>query len=806
MSFIITSKLLFPDNAFPAGSGVTFDNASTGDRMKCIVEGYFKWSAENAALTFDSATKTITVTSDFDTLSFLRNGFTKPDTFDVTGTGSNDSSYTIADISADGRTITTVEALTDEVAGDCNLFGTTLITAMDYLFNIIGNNEGEDYESRTDKGTLQRYTCDGLYANVSTPVSLLIGTKSFGWVPDVVTGDVSEGTVEGDGISDYKQFFVITTYFRQTTMWTNNLQNSFVSLNPPSELAGRNSLKHICNIEGKFNYYSPVVDHSGNSIDVIGASAWFNQNSINSRPEYELVSCEYWKDNTMVKSLPGLVANYDTYVKLIIGSRSGKFVDTSTKFILSHFLCPQDNTLLENTATTLLQNIRQDEAALIIGDTGISGINIGTAYQSLYNINCVWIDANNVEINFLVKYSPETIAYYKAKSKTDRQYAIIVSCQDVAITTTDLIDRVNVIGDFNNADYDTRNDQIIQPKDYIHCFPFPETVANELSNVQGLEGDFAYTETPFYFETNIVDSVSPTINSVSVQIVATKSGQKDFIIEQKDFNVAQNRKFKDVQSIDITGSRNFILPDDSVWNKVDLVRDDSFDTGTYAGYRLKYGFVLRYESWKQIVQSAMGGNIDIFKDVADVTQQWKKYSDNENTWELKFRVVFNCLGYDGNITTSYMETDIIVWDEDNAPNTPEFTVEVQYFDVDENEVPGIIKGEKTRILAKFSGDTTDFPTGTTAHWGSLFADNNVSGGIQSRRFATSEFNSETGNPFTTADLPTLPPAPFDPDIVVESDNLRMAIWSDVSGRVELDCFIESETDFNLIVPRLGFKA
>ncbi|MEK6821513.1 MAG: hypothetical protein AABY11_03900, partial [archaeon] len=104
----VTSKRFY-DDFTGADGGVDFAMGVVGDRLKLIISFYVKWSKENARIQFTdggpSDYSAIAMTNPFDSLSFRDEGFVVGDTFDIVGSPSNDGSYTIADMSEDGRTI-----------------------------------------------------------------------------------------------------------------------------------------------------------------------------------------------------------------------------------------------------------------------------------------------------------------------------------------------------------------------------------------------------------------------------------------------------------------------------------------------------------------------------------------------------------------------------------------------------------------------------------------------------------------------------------------------------------------------------
>jgi len=805
MGFIATSRLFFDEFTGSGGGGVKYLNQLQGDKVTCEIEGYFFWAIQNQKFIFNAANKTITIAYSpvnglGQTKGFIAAGFTLDDTFDVTGSALNNSSFTITAIT-DGQ-ITVAEVVVDETANSANVWGTTPITDMNFFYDLIANNSTKvDFVSATDKETVQKYSATGLDATVATPVPLTIATKSFGWVTDIVSNDVEgEGFVEGDGIVDYKQKFKITHVFYMTRMWTKELIQNFVNRVAPEEFVKGNHLKHICQIEGLYEECNPFIPHKGSIINEKGEAGWFNQSNCQTLPEYSIASIQYQNDVTseFLTELDGSIVNL---VTLSIYSRSGKFVAGASEFIVNHFLCPLNEAEYVNTSTTLLQNIRLDKKKILMDAAAVNGIEFGTDYQSLTDIQASFVDANYVIITFKVDYSSITKALLKAKSANDRYYAFVVSCQDEAITTTKNIDRVNVLADFQNADYDLRDDSLLTLIDYIHCFKFPNAGVFESNDVVGYEGDPSYIEIPFRIESAVVDQKSPTLKNIKIQIVSTKTDNDDFVLEEKIFDTSLFRKLDDKQIINIETSRGFILPDDNPFNRADIVRYEEGDSGTLVAYKLRYAFALRFESWLEVVQASLGDSYDIFKDIENVVQAWKRYSTGYG-WALKIRMTAQVAGYDDFVTTYQAETNVSILEASDAPTAGnDFDLTIQYFNEAGDEVEGLMKEEKTRIKATFRGDTSVFPAGMTEFNGWMFACDEF-GSIFDRRIACTDFDSEDDSPFSSVGLPNYnPPVPE-----IESANIRLSVFA---NRVILESWYTIPEDDNstniIIVPRLGYS-
>lgn len=807
MAFYVTSRKFYDQWTSTGGGGVNYFQGVTGDKITCVIEGYFKWSVESVRLTFTASTKKISFANQYETKSFLKEGFQIDDDITIAGTTSNNGNFTITEVY--DTYIVVAESVTNETAESGNVYGVTPITAIDYYYNIIGNLEPISFDSKTDKGTLQKYEATGLDASVATPVYAVIGTDSYGWVTELLTGakvDKSDSCyIEGVSIADYKQSFKITQTFICSPLWTVGLLNNFANRKAPDTFLNGNSMRHVAKIDGKFDSNDPFIVHSVIATDTQGRAGWLNQSVTGQRPEYYIESIVYQNPYGDVIERPE--ATEVTDFTIVVRSRSDKFVDgtgapNGTQFIVTISQCPKDIDEYIDTDTTLLENLRIDTKKFENNASTYNGVNYGTAYQSLTTLNAEYNDAGQITITGKIDYSDEIKAWLLSKPDADRYFVITVCTQDVATTTTKGIDRVNMIADFNYNTYDTTDSTLFGLKDYFHVYPYPNTVANESNEVVGFEGDLVYARIPFWIETASSNGIRPTAQSLKVQIVGTKTGSDDFILEEKEFDVATIRKYGNKQIINIENERGFILEDGSKWNYANLIRRSDYDTGTKAYFEIQYGFVIRYESWSEVIQEALLSQYDIANDIEDIVNSWKRYSTG-NGWALKLRITCDMQGYDTDINRYYADTTFTIA---QAGDTPEagstFVTALNYYDEDNEEIAAISQTGKTRIVASFLGDVSTFPSGYTSHYGYIFA-NVPNGDIFNRVMAHSETNSEANSPFSSENLPSNSATSS-----YSSDNLRLSYFA---NRIELDCWIdgsifqEYENNTIYIQSKLGYK-
>lgn len=423
----------FSDAAVPGYNGNIFN------KYRAVINFYWlKYTSTVKRLKFSSSGNTITNDNALDYDSFINTyNFQVGETIQCPQSSSNTGILTI--ISVTDRVITVSNTLTNEEVDTGYIYVTTKVTALDFFYNLIANSESNSYLSKTDIGTLQKYTISGLDASdTSTVHNLLVGTNSFGWVAEPITApNTVTSTIVGAGISTYQQAFTLTHYFFQTPLFLKEQVDNFRKKTAPSEfqdnqLANQspasNGLKYITQINVKYAQGTAYID-SGNSTNTFGTGSWFNMNSQRTQPEFIFNSILYQKasDSSIIEQLD---FGYDVNVILKIKSNSGLFVNNTTPLVLGFFYCPLDDTTYINTpGSNLATNFMGDKAITHLGNTSVNGTNYGTPTQVLKSVIATYVDAYNATITFTVSLSSQFKANFLSKIATDRNYCINVTTE-----------------------------------------------------------------------------------------------------------------------------------------------------------------------------------------------------------------------------------------------------------------------------------------------------------------------------------------------------------------------------------------
>ena len=857
MSIVINNRTFTDEFTGAGGGGVDYLNGNVLGKMTVEIDFYSYLAVTGMSLQFTATENTITNANDLDFTDFISQGWKVGMIIGVDGTNFNDGAKTITAVTA--RVITVAEALVTELdmgSGEsgCSLFDDTPITALDYYYNLVENssiyspasqdliqqlqtaaalsivnpnkniNSYDEYLSLTDKGAIQRFTVDGLDYTSATPKNMFVASISSGWVTNTLTnpdtGETSEVTIVGlgtDGLGGasvtHQQWFRITQTFHIAPFALREQVSNFQKNIAPDYFQDTKALKHICRIDGKFSSTDPNIPHSGSLTDINGLTNWFDQNNIRKRPDYYVDSITYTDDATSL-ALDRLDLDKIVSVLITLKSRAAQFDNGATKIILDFLYLPlAEGDYINTPDTTLRQNLMNDRKLLTEG-TGGSGEWNGTDYQVLTQIVPTWINETTMEIAFKVNLSTFLKNRLKAKSDTDRNYAIAITTQDSGITSTIQTDRVPILCDVNNFDWDKTDDTLLEAVDNIRVYHFPHIGTRPKTSVSGWEGDPVYVEFPFRVKEDYAD-IKPLMKSAGFQIVVTKSGEEDFVLEEKIFETSLIRKLDGIQTIDISEEKNYIgMPDE--YNTASLKRDISFDESdsgsdgiTMRGFLIHYAFVLRYDFWNTIIQNSERIQFALFKDIETPTEAWNTLQ--QNGWELQIRFVAQIKGEYDFVTTfdQYWDIDCKYISEapDAEPGQPPiiFESEVEYLDIETSMLTnGITKGKKTLITRTFTGNFTSMPENFNSLYGYIFADLENIGGVTSRRFASTEFDSEDDSPFSA------PASDGEvPDHSWASKNVRIDVFN-FSKAIVKTIYDDSKNEWSkrakriLFYPKLGF--
>lgn len=805
MATYITDIIHYDEFSEEPGGGTSYLNGNVGGKHISTIEGYFYRAALDKYLRF-SPDGTIENINELDGDSWIDLGFVVGATISVSGSASNDGTYILTGVT--DTVLSTGETFVDEDAESVDIYDDTQVTCVDFYYNIIENSEGENYYSKTDAGAIQRFnnTSYDATGEVGSPQNMFVSSDSWGWVTntlvDTNTGETDQVRITNVETVAHKQYFLINHIFFIAPFWLNDQVQNFENEVPPDYLNSGRSLKYIARVDGNTSCGCGDANHTGSATSPNGCVAWFDQNNKKTRADYYCESITYFDGAT---ELDALDINKVVTVTITLKSRTGQFQfdPLDTRIIAAFTYAPLNTDRYVFTPDTLLrENFINDRCNVLANAGQTDGDFFGTDYQVLTGVQATCASTTTLTVTFDVDFSTALKTFFEGLEKNNRKYFITVMTQDIDITTTNQNDRVNVLCDYNEIEWDKDIDDLIAPFDDLNVNQFPETDASQDSNnVSGYEGDPVVVRFPFGLLQH--DTLDTTLLSAKMEIVAVKTDRDDFVLEGKTFDTSLVRKYNGVQTVDMSETRDYKDMID-YYKDITLVRDATYDTTgatDYAGFIFNYPFVLRYEYWADLIQQADEYQYDIFEDIESPTQAWDTLQ--ANGWELQVKFTGVGQAYEGHEQTYTQYWDITVAGLGEAPESGPILTCTKIFEdtVEEVQVEGIVEGGETLITTIWKGDFSSLPA--TDIYAYIFADYD-GGGVYNRRFASSEFDSDSDSPFSAPDY----------DLTGytqawQTDNMKMYI-SGTSAVIIQTVYDDALYNWTktypelLILPRIGF--
>ena len=763
---ISLSPVDYSDSALPLLDGSLFN------RYKNVINFHFSKYTQPKRLQFKSSGGINTITNinalDYESfldLTFDGNPLLVGETFKVAGSASNTGTLTITAVTA--TVITVSNTLTNETLEVGTIYVTSAVTAMDFYYNLIGNQESLSFVSKTDTNVLQKYTITGIACGTTSPVYLNIGTKSNAWVADTLTGIASTSTIAGAGAATgtgatYKQSFIITHYFSQAPYFLANLQSNFSSLLPPSwyspsisatGLIQGGGLQYVAYLGAKYLSTDITPQNIAQINNQNGISCWLDSNPAGTNPDFSVYSIGYI-DNATSLPLTAIDFTKTVNVTIVLKSASAAFVNNTSVIDLNHFYAPLNPSQYQNTNTTLLQNFVNDRIALTVASmpSGVNGLFYGGNYQVIKGAKATYNSTSQVTVTFQAVFA-STLQTMLIANPGNRNYGLVCTCEGATNMT-----RVSVLCDFNSYGYDQTNSTLLKLWDYNHIYPYPGVLGVGFNTIVGREGDKFVSRIPFQLLTTTVNGISPLLQNIVMSVVAKKTGKADFIIESQTINVGASCSFNGQQTPNISLSRGYNTFPNDPFNLITLkpCKDYNGKTGqNLAGYLLSYPFTLRYDYWNSINPSMPGqGNCSaINNDIQNVNNSWSNLINNG--WSLVLRFTANVQGYDGYITPFTFDTSITCLNLGMPALTgPTYVETTTYYDANPssanygNIVIGILPGSQTRVSMTYTPDGSANPFNSVK--GTMWVDLLGQGGVNGAWLASTEIPNPSGSPWSAA--------------------------------------------------------
>ena len=592
----------------PDNTGVPQLMGCVGDFMYCKIDFYVAWSILDTTFTFNT-NKTITIDNCGGIASFIDAGFQVGDTIVVQGTsrGIDDGTYTIATL--DDSVITVLESIsTTGVYANVNIYGATSINAFDFYYNMVGNNDAQNFISLTDNKSIQKFT--GLtsplyYEHVYT---LAPNATSQAWFNNTVDGVSCVPTITDTGLtSDYKQQFSMVFPFLITPFFLSNQLNMLQSsYQEASTLPGQfvipsyfldQCLGFIYQIDAKFNIINTKADHTtnGNVTFNPGNTSWFDMfyptgvklgSSFINNVQYTFEDIAY--TNSALTIIDGIDINNPTNVSIDIKHTGGGAM-TSDTFVVNFMWLPTNQGAYQNYSNADQTNFRQaflhDRCRTSVGASSANGDQYGTPIQALTNVRATTF-TGGMNVKFTINLGSLTKS---TLTNNNRNYLIWITPQSSTVTNLADSDRTAVLCDVNTAFINTDDATLLSViNGNLNFYQYPDTYV-AYDSFTGFLGQYGLMKCDFLVKNGcIVQNMS---TNIIVEIVNRADGSVASSFPLTSFSNATNGYFDgNITQININQAQNFNLPAGSVYNTFSINRYSTLDTSTQYALEILCGF------------------------------------------------------------------------------------------------------------------------------------------------------------------------------------------------------------------------
>lgn len=681
--------------------------------------------------------------------SFINAGFQVGDTIVIQGTlgGINDGTYTI--LSLTDTVITTTQSIPSTgIFANVNIYGATAINALDFYYNMVGNNDTNTFVSLSDSQTVQRFT------GLTTPeyyygatFTLAPNATSLAWNIATVDGITCVPTVTDLGVTaTYQQQYSLVFPFLITPLFlSDQLPQIQTSLGQTQSINGdsftvpsyftNECLKFIYQIDAKFNVIEPIADHSSKLTTTFanGNTAWFDtffatgvkfNNTFITKPQYILTSTTYTNGSAVV--IGAIDINNVTNVAIDLAHIGGSM--TSGAYVLNFCWLPVNPGSYQNFShedeITYRAAFIHDRCRTYIGNVPSNGDMFGTSLQVLQNVFTTPL-LGGIQVNFQVNFGSLAKSTF---TNSNRNYMIWITPQSPYVNILEDTDRTAVIADVNVATINTDDStQLSIIGGQLNFYQYPDTYI-AYSSFAGFPGQYGLMKCDFLvplgsivqsMQTNIIvqtfNPSTPTITVSSFVLDSFSSNTSSFF----DGNITQ---------VSINQSRNFNLPTGTLYNTASINRYPTLDVSGHYALEILYGFQIGYQYWQ---------NVSPFDPMFLTyhTQYWPVYTQGyangkttKSVWtstqhsRIVMQQIWNILNPATGITTQFIQyANIYANDQIKGTNT---VIDTQ--DGFGNSLNGLFANDApTTIQAIVSGSTQ--PAGSTLEASITVTYNNGSG-------------------------------------------------------------------------------
>ena len=550
--------------------------------------------------------------------------FNVDDTIVITGTSSNNFTSATIQEKIDDNNIRLNQTLTQvsETAGTIYLNQRPKGVTWDY--GLIENAEATNFFSKVD-GNLMRFEY-GTSSNIPNTFTDMNAVGKLSWQLGQITLDNTQvkDVSSSDDINNYRYIIQINQDFLIHPFYLDNQILDLLNEQPPRYFRLSDCLKHVFRFRAYKELQNPNIFQElifdGNE----GNTGWFDEEYNGGDAEYEATNLSY--SNSL-----GLTRDDTVTVTFDIENTADNTNGLAQYVCVNLILLPEDAADYQNINTPMYQNYGFDRALATTGGGAVQGINNGTGWEAINDLT-VTSGTGKVSVSLDIDFGADMQS--KIDSLSNKRYLLSAYAVANGMTASDA-NYVNMLVDVKEIQVDIPDATVTVTNDFYKHDENTYTGAGA-----GLI-DMNVEEEIVADSLILLDRAAPysdiQIDSVKVGIIAT-DGTEVVELYMDDFDLTSAPEIGGLRFVNSTTQDAFAVNPTEIRKNIMFIRSASEDTGTQVAYRVRLPFLIRWETWEQLILSSLPADfLDTAEPFDGYNQQWFRLSVLSG-WDLKYRV------------------------------------------------------------------------------------------------------------------------------------------------------------------------
>lgn len=522
---------------------------------------------------------------------------------------------------------------------------TTPQTYIEYSFGLIGNDEADNFISKTDGSTqiveVKNIDNGDFGYKLATPK----GNKS--WYLDSEAIRVRGNGVGLSNVPNSQAFRIRHKIPISPFMLSSEFADIQAGI-PPDRFEDIACLKYVFQIKTR-----PTIDNPNDETIVVtgtfdGNTGWFNENFNGGVTNYSVDNLVYKQlDDTINPALQ--VTTNETKIQFdLYNTTDTPFEYGSTNLIFGFNYAPADQALYRDipasTSQTMEHNFMFDNVVSTVGGANLPPYSSGTSELKIKSITSTFVNSSHVEVEVRMELSENLVT--RIAANIAQQYMIFITCKDHTLTRDDS-DKVTLLLDAGTFFLDLSDPDMILSDQLYMQHPDSDVDTDGTAEINGRIEDDILCINNWSLDRNDRETDEVSISRIVSQIIVRKNTGASFVVDQEVSDVSGSQlvndpTYGDIANVSIEKSRGFKTPADSNRANVKSFRRFDEDAAGFFEYRTQFPIILRWEEFIPYVKppGALGNVSSEFFDPSEPNngqnQDWIKY-DELADWDIFYR-------------------------------------------------------------------------------------------------------------------------------------------------------------------------